>query len=165
MNKILSFVWKVILAIVCVLFIEIILQGFFPAGIETQSTKAANAILSHPENAVELPDEVEITIDGITAVFHKNTKTFNDLLAFLQKGRSDEAMNRAGSPPDDFGPVCGEMRISSYVIPSHFEIRRSDKNTNYYRIILPKLTSPGRTAPIFTVDPRIADFIKTNRIQ
>jgi len=165
MNKALSSIWKVILAIVCVLFIGIILQGFYPAGIETPSTKAANAILLYPENADELPNEVEITINGITAVFNKNTKTFNDLLAFLQRGRSDETMNNAGPYPTDIGEVCGEMRISSYGIPSHFEIRRSDENPNFYRIILPKLTSPGRTLPILTADPHIVDLIKTNRIQ
>jgi hypothetical protein len=165
MNKILSFVWKVILAIVCLLFIEIILQGFFPAGIETKSAKAANAILFYPDKVNGLPNEIEITIDGMRAVFYKNTKPYNDLLIFLQRGRSNEIMNNAGPYPKDIGMVCGEMRISSYGIPFHFEIRRSDENTNYYRIILPKLTSPGRTLPIFTADPHIVDLIKTNRIQ
>jgi hypothetical protein len=45
MSKTLSFVWKAILAIGCLLLVEIVLQGFFPTGIETKSTEAANAIL------------------------------------------------------------------------------------------------------------------------
>ena len=165
MSKAFGFLWKTILAIICLIFIEFILQGFFPAGIETKSTKAANAILFYPNYTNELPNEVEITIDGIRAVFRKNTKPYNDLLIFLQQGRSSEAIDKAGSPPKNFGTVCGEMKISSYGIPFHFKIRRSDENTNYYRIILPKLTSPGRTLPIFTTDPHIVDLIKVNRIQ
>jgi hypothetical protein len=165
-KKTLNFAWKLILVIICLLFLGFILQMFFPAGFATKATESAGAVLSYPEYTNELPDKVEITIDETKAVFCKNTKPYNDLLIFIQKGRSSEAIEKAGSPPQDiFGKICGEMKITSFGIPFHFEIRRSNENTNYYRIILPKLTSPGRSLPIFTADPHIINFIEANKIQ
>jgi hypothetical protein len=160
-----EFYVEAILVVVCLLLIDFILGSIFPAGLATKATEAANAVLFYPKYTNNLPDEVEITIDAVKASFRKNTKSYNDLLIFMQNGRSTEAIGKAGSPPEDFGPKCGEMKISNYGIPFYFEIRRSNENTNYYRIILPKLTSPGRTAPIFTTNTHIIDLIKTNRIQ
>ena len=135
----------IVLLIFAVLVCEVVFQVIYPAGLETGTTKGADALLFSDYPAADLPKDVEIRIDGTKAVFHRDTKPFDDLVELLHGGRSDELMVQAGEPPRDIGArvLCGEMVISSYGVQSHFKILRSNQNTNYYWIRLPKLTSLG----------------------
>ena len=160
-----TFFW-IIATLGAILFVEGWSEVFYPAGFYTKSVERANAFLFHNDTDAELPDKVEFIIDGSRAVFHQNTKPYNELMTLLRDGRSDERRTEAGDPPP-FGfnvrKTCGEMKITSYGIPSHFRIIRSDVNTNYYWIRLPKLTSPGTTYPFFTYDSRVIDYIRSHK--
>lgn len=146
------------------IFIQVITEGRYPAGFQTISTERAHAFLFHNNKDNDLPDEVTFTIDGSKAVFHKNTKPYNELLTLLHNGRSEEIMLQAGDPSSfTLSSPCGEMVITSFWIPSHYQIRRSQTNDNYYWIAFPKLTSPGTTFPIFTYDKRVINFILANK--
>lgn len=161
MKSVFKAVLVIIGLIVCAAFLELAVEIFYPAGIQTKSVQRAHAFLFNGTEFHDLPDKVEITIDGIRSVFHKGTQPYNDLMHHLHDGRSEDLFERAGPPPPFPGTrsSCGEMIVSSYRLPSYFRIIRSDKNQNYYWIGLPKLTSPGTSWPIFTVDTQVIDIL------
>lgn len=160
---------KIAILVLCLflgfVFLDLVVGAFLPAGLETKSTKRAHALLFADEPTNDLPEQFEITFDGTKAIFHKGDRQYDDLVLLLHNGRSSELMAGAGEYPRfSFAASTnrGEMAISSHLIKSHFPIFQSTKNTNFFWIRLPKLTTPGRTFPIFTVDPRVIDFIKSN---
>ncbi len=150
-------------AIICIVAIEFVVEMFYPAGIQTSSVRRAQELLFGNSESHELPDKVKIRIDGTDKLFYKDTQSYNKLLHLLQNGRSVSLFKQAGPSPQFPGTShpFGEMVISSYGLPSHFKIIHSDKNENFYWIGLPKLTSPGTSYPIFTVDPSVIAFIRS----
>jgi len=152
--------------IVGLLLLDLLVQMVYPAGIETVPVKRAYAVLAANKEYAALPDQVEFTIDGVKAVFHRGSKSYDQLVELLHHGRTEEMFEVAGPRPEFPGTKgCGEMGVSSYGTIWHYRVVRSNVNRNYYWIGLVKLTSPGTTWPILTVDPRFLEFIQANRIQ
>jgi len=149
----------------CVLLpLTFILENAFPAGLATTATKQASALLFPQSQFTELPETVEISIDGVRAIFHRGDKTYDHLVNLLHNGRSDEMTSAAaaGAPFAFTGPQCGELVIRCYGITSRFIIERNVGNKNLYWIWLPHLNRGGYAIPVFTADPRVIDLIKTS---
>jgi hypothetical protein len=161
--RLLKLSFRVLLIILGAVILLIISQVQFPAGIETIPTQHANALL-FPDTGYGLPRTAEITIDGVKAVFHQGDKSYDKLVDLLHNGRSEEILEKTGYPSgfNPEWPACGELVIPCLGIPCHFPITREKGNPNFYRIWLPKLTSPGRTIPTFTADPQVVEFIKSD---
>jgi hypothetical protein len=143
-----------------------ILSSAFPAGLDTISTRRADALLfASPGFTADLPDKVEITIDGVDAVFHRGEKSYDQLVTLLHNGRTQDMLDATGGPIGGAGGApCGEMVIRSYGITSRFRIERAALNKDIYWIWLPHLNRGGYAIPFFTADPRVIDLIKTTGI-
>ena len=153
-----------VVSLIALIALEFVTEMFFPAGFATSAGQHAYALIYRDCPYKELPNEVEITIDGTRAHFQKGSKSFDQLVTLLQDGHSQAAFASAGARPEfpGFHCVCGEMVIRSFGIPFHFRLIRSDVNKNYFWIGLTKLTSPGTAYPIFTVDPNIEKLVQAN---
>lgn len=142
--------------------VTFILEIAFPAGLNTMATKQACALLFPQSQFTELPETVEISIDGVRAVFHRGDKTYDQMVNLLHNGRTDE-MASAGATRAPFsftGPKCGELVIRCYGITSRFVIERNRGSKNLYWIWLPHLNRGGYAIPIFTADHEVIDLIK-----
>lgn len=142
------------------IMLNLMLDGMFPAGLDTKSTQQADALLYAKAGVSDLPDEVEITIDGAHAVFHRGDKSYDQLVALLPNGHSQDMLDATGGQISLSGTICGEMAIRNYGITSHFKIGRSANNKCLYWIRLPHLNRGGYAIPFFTADPRVIDLIK-----
>ncbi len=152
--------------IVGLLLVDLLALGFFPAGIETVPVKRAYAVLAANKEYTSFQAQVAFTINRVKAVFHRGSKSYDQLVELLHNGCTEEMFEAAGPRPEFPGTKgCGAMGVSSYGTMWHYRIVRSNVNRNYYWIGLVKLTSPGITWPILTVDPRFLEFIQSNRIQ
>src|SRR5579862_2237758 len=163
--KILKWLLWAFQALVVLGVLETASEWIYPAGIQTKSTEQAHALL-FAGTSYELPGKVEISMDGVKAVFHRGDTSYDKLVNLLHNGRSAELIQKAGYPLDiKSDPPCGELVISNYGIPSHFPIRRAGNYKDAYFIWLPKLTSPGHAIPFFTLDPRVIEFIKDSKAE
>jgi hypothetical protein len=163
-KRLLKLFGRVLLWIVGIVFLLQISECVYPAGIGTIPTQYANALV-FPDTGYELPRTAEITIDGVRAVFRRGDKSYDRLVDLLHNGRSEKILKKTGYPSgfNPERPPCGELVIRCLTMPFHFPITRERGNPNFYRIRLPKLTSPGWTIPTFTADPQVIEFIKSNR--
>ena len=159
--------WLILLIflIIGVILLDII-GGKFLVGLKTKPVERAAALLFSDNHFNELPDKVELKIDGISAVFRRGSKPFDELVVLLHNGRSSKLLESTGRPIGfpDLGTAYGELVIQSYGMTSRFKIFRGKDNKNIYWIALPKLTASGTGFPIFTADPRVVDLVKANSV-
>jgi len=116
------------------------------------------------ETTTNRQKKTEITIDGAKAVFNLGDPSYTELIYLLRHGRSREMLERTGGPISfSHRTRCGELVIRNYGITSRFPIYRGSDNEKLYWIALPKLTSPGKSIPLFTADPRVIDLVKAKK--
>jgi hypothetical protein len=105
----------------------------------------------------ELPDWIEMTMDGVSKNFNKGTLEYGQLVILLHR--------KISLPDGSTGKIspispCGEMFIRQYGIPFHFPLFRSKEFQNLYMIELPEYSERHGTAKPFIIDDgALAQFI------
>jgi len=160
--RLLKWLGRMFACFVALLVLDLISQDIFPAGLETKSVQEADALLfTFPGFSDDLPDKVEITIDGVHAIFRRGEKSYDRLVNLLHNGRSQEMLEATGGSISLGGTICGDLAVRNYGITSRFRIGRSAENKDLYWILLPHLHRSGFPIPFFTAAPRVIDLIKT----
>lgn len=132
---------RILTAIVTAFGIVLVLLVAPELVIGTYSTAAAHkvrALLSPATQFESLPQQVTITIDGVTTTCTKGSAAYRHLLTLLRLRYSDDAVRRAGPYPN-LGSVsrCGELTIRHLGLPFHCRLSRSTVNSNFVQIAIP----------------------------
>ncbi|SRR6266446_1395945 len=134
--------------------------------ISTFSTSAAQkvrALLAPEAQVAALPQQVTITVDGVTATYTKGTDAYEHLLALLRLRHSDDVVEQAGPYPAS-GSIssCGELAIRHLGLPFRCKLARSTINPNYLQIAIPYGNGrPGYALPWIIDDNRLGGFVQS----
>jgi len=121
-----------------------------------------HACLNPDFSSKKLPTRMAVEIDGVRAVFDKDTGEYIQLVALLQKRRNLAFEKEWPADPSfDSRIGCGEMTIYNCGIPFHFPLYRSTANRNYYWIRVPNTTGMGY--PDFYDDGKLLALIHEPR--
>jgi len=148
------------------ILISAILGFIFPARLDTKSVEFAEALLSSGSVYSELPEQAELSIDGVKAIFHIGNSSYNELVNLLHNGRTSEMLEKTGGPISfTQSSRCGELVIWSHGIPSRFPITRGNDNKNLYWIRIPHLNRGGYAILILTADPRFIELLNASSVK
>jgi hypothetical protein len=119
------------------------------------------ALLNPKSSIADLPQQVTITVDGVTATYTQGTDAYDQLLALLRLRHSDGAEEQAG--PISTGSVssCGQLTIRRFGLPFRCKLTRSTANPNYMRIAIPYANSnPDVHFPLIIDYNRLGSFVR-----